>query len=403
MSTTSSTPRIAIIGGGMGGLVLLLTLLRRGIPATVYERDANMNERAHIGSTLDLEWDTGRRALRENGLEEAYLENSRVEGQEVRIGGKDGIPLLHRTPKESDDPKKAKPEIDRSLLRKIMLDALPADVVKWGHALTSADPLDNGQHELTFANGFKTVCDFLVGADGARSRIRPLVSPATPEYVGVNSVEISLAPDVASSPELAEVVQGAGKGSMFAMQDAKMLGTQVSSSGRIRTYVYLHEPAEWTIPSDPAEVRKVLLEKFEGWAPWILKLIEYCDEAAIYQRPLYMLPAGHKWEHVPGVTLIGDAAHLMTPFAAAGANLAMQDAFELGLALAKLSADAKLGARSDALEAAVKEFEENMCARAGRIAEMSTVNLHACVNQSAPQSAIERFMAIVKSGKGEDL
>ncbi|RDX43908.1 FAD/NAD(P)-binding domain-containing protein [Lentinus brumalis] len=398
MSTTPSTPRIAIIGGGMGGLVLLMTLLRRRIPATLYERDADMYVRAHIGSTLDLGWESGRRALRENGLEEAYIANSRPEGQEVRIGGKDGIPILHRTPKESDDEKKARPEIDRSVLRKIMLDAVPADTIKWGHALTSAVPLGNGRHELTFANSFKTVCDFLVGADGARSRVRPLVSSATPVYVGVNSVEISLAPEVAASPELQDVAAAVGKGSMFAMQDSKMLGTQVSSSGRVRTYVYLREPAEWTIPSDPKEVRKVLLEKFEGWAPWIHKLIEHCDDAAIYHRPLYMLPAGHKWEHVPGVTLIGDAAHLMTPFAAAGANLAMQDALELGLALAKLFADGKLGDR-DSLEAAVEEFEQTMCARAGRIAEMSTVNLQACVHPNAPQSAIQRFMEVAKSGE----
>ena len=95
-------------------------------------------------------------------------------------------------------PEDIRPEIDRTILRQILLEACPADAIKWDHALTSAIPLGNGQHELTFANGTKTVCDILVGADGAHSRIRPLVSPVTPFYSGVNGVEISLAPAVAS-------------------------------------------------------------------------------------------------------------------------------------------------------------------------------------------------------------
>ena len=71
---------------------------------------------------------------------------------------------------------------------------------------------------------------------------------------------------------------------MFAMHAGKVLGTQCSSSGRIRTYVYLRASAEWIIPSDPVEVRKVLIEKFEGWAPWILEFIQHCDDAASLWR-----------------------------------------------------------------------------------------------------------------------
>ncbi|KAJ2973716.1 hypothetical protein NUW54_g12015 [Trametes sanguinea] len=66
-STSAQSPRIAIVGGGLAGLVLLLTLSRRGIPATLYERDADSNSRARLGGMLDLEWESGQRALRENG------------------------------------------------------------------------------------------------------------------------------------------------------------------------------------------------------------------------------------------------------------------------------------------------------------------------------------------------
>ncbi|TFK82273.1 monooxygenase [Polyporus arcularius HHB13444] len=394
LQTSATTPRIAIIGGGLGGLTLLLTLSRRGVPATLYERDVSVSVRAHLGGVLDLGWTSGQRALRENGLQDEFMKHSRPEGEEMKIYDASGKLHLHHGVDEGgpqpQKPEDIRPEIDRTILRQILLDACPADAVKWNHALTSAVPLGNGQHELTFANGFKTVCDFLVGADGASSRIRPLVSPVTPFYAGVNGAEISLAPAVASSPELKHVVDAIGQGTMFALQDAKMLGSQVNGDGRIRTYVFFRGPAEWTVPSDPAAARKVLLKKFAGWAPWMLKLIECCDDAAIYPRPLYMLPVGHKWEHIPGVTIIGDAAHQMSPFSGAGANLAMQDALELGLALAKLFADGKAADRA-ALEAAVKEVEVEMCARAARVADMSKTNLDAFVNPGAPQTALDRF------------
>ena len=397
-SQTSTIPRIAIIGGGLGGLSLLLTLSRRGVPATLYERDANASVRAHLGGVLDLGWTSGQRALRENGLEDEFMKHSRPEGEEMRIYDASGKLHLHHGLDEGgprgqpQKPEDIRPEIDRTILRKILLDACPADAIKWDHALTSVVSLGNGQHGLTFANGTKTVCDFLVGADGAHSRIRPLVSPVNPFYSGVNGVEISLAPAVASSPALKDVVDAIGHGTMFALQDAKMLGSQVNGDGRIRTYVFFRAPAEWTVPADPAAARKALLELYEGWAPWMRKLIEFCDDAAIYPRPLYMLPVGHKWAHVPGVKIIGDAAHQMSPFSGAGANLAMQDALELGLALAKLFADGKAGDR-EMLEAAVKDFEAEMCERAGRVAEMSKTNLEAFVNAGAPQTALDRFAA----------
>ena len=67
---------------------------------------------------------------------------------------------------------------------------------------------------------------------------------STHEYVGVSSVETSLAPETTSLPELEDVIKNVGKGSMLAMHDTKVLGTQFSSSGCIRTYIYLRAPAE---------------------------------------------------------------------------------------------------------------------------------------------------------------
>ena len=210
---TPAHPRIAIIGGGLGGLTLLLTLHNRSIPATLYEREASFSSRAHLGGTLDLGYDSGQRALRSNGLAALFAQHSRPEADTSRFADSQKVLGSMNADKDKDqDPRDRRPEIDRSVLRRIILDALPADAVKWGYALASVRPLpgSRGAHELEFANGHTTVCDILVGADGAYSRVRPLVSPAVPLYHGVTGAEISLAPETAKRPELRDTVELVG-------------------------------------------------------------------------------------------------------------------------------------------------------------------------------------------------
>ncbi|KAI8989231.1 monooxygenase FAD-binding protein [Trametes punicea] len=386
-------PRIAIVGGGPSGLVLLLSLFRRGISATLYERDADSNGRARLGGMLDLEWSTGQRALRENGLEEAFKKYSRRDAQEARICGKDGVPILHRKgpdATEVENLEKERPEIDRRVLRQILLDAVPADSIKWDHALVSARQLDasTGQHELTFANGVVTVVDILVGADGAHSRILPLLSSATPTYYGLTGAEISLPPDVVALPENNDISDAVGEGSCYVFEDSKVFVFQRNGDGRIRGYAWHRDALDWALPRDPIQAKKVLLGIYEDWAPWMRKLIEIADEQAIYQRPLFYLPVGHRWEHKPGVTVIGDAAHLMGPFAGAGANIAMLDGLELGLVLADVI-DQGLDVKER--EAAIAAFEEGMCACAEKYAALTMRNFELAMSDDAPLSIASSF------------
>ncbi|KAH9903113.1 monooxygenase FAD-binding protein [Cubamyces lactineus] len=386
---SSAEPRIAIIGGGPSGLVLLLTLFKHGIPAMVYEREVSSDARAHLGGMLDLEWSSGQRALRENGLEELFVKYSRAgDAEETRICGKAGVPLIHRKKEKptNGDLRESRPEIDRRALRELLLGAVPQESVKWGHALASVCLLDEGRHELTFTNGLVTVVDFLVGADGANSRVRLLLSSATLQYHGVTGVEISLSPDSASASENHDVSDAVGMGSCYCGEDNKIFTTQRNGDGRIRAYLWHRNALTWALPNNPKDAKKALLDLFSDWAPWHRKIIELCDESAIYLRPLLYLPIGHCWDHKPGVTLIGDAAHLMSPFAAAGVNLAMLDALELGLVL---GASITSGASVEKRGADIVDWEEQMLERAEKWAALAKRNLETCVSPGAPQSILE--------------
>ncbi|KAH9848581.1 monooxygenase FAD-binding protein [Lenzites betulinus] len=397
MTSFSNPPRIAIIGGGPGGLVLLLTLSKRGVPATLYERDASRDARSHLGGMLDLAWNTGQQALRENGLEGLFKKYSRTDAEETIIGGKDGVPVFHDEGSAPDDNdlSQSRPEIDRRVLLSILHDAVPQDAIKWDHALVSIIPLEDGQHQLTFANGLVTTADLVVGADGAHSRIRPLLSPAVPLYHGVTGAEISLPPSVVALPENRDINEGVGKGTCLLAQDGKIFTLQRNGDGRIRVYAWHRQSLDWVIPSDPKEAKKVLLDLYADWAPWVRKVIEQCDENAIYPRPLFHLVVGHRWEHKPGITIIGDAAHLMSPFAGAGANLAMRDGLDLGLVLAE---SVSKGLSAGEREAALAAWEEGMFARSEEDATSTAKNLEAFIGPGAPHAAVkamEEAMAAV--------
>ncbi|WP_181808132.1 FAD-dependent oxidoreductase [Streptomyces shenzhenensis] len=333
---------VTIIGAGLGGLMLARVLHVHGVPATVYEADASATARAQ-GGLLDIHEHNGRRALQEAGLYEEFRALV-LEGREAtRVLAADGTALFE----EADDGTGGRPEVLRGELRRILLESLPAGTVRWGHKVGAVRALGEGRHEVTFADGTVVTTGLLVGADGAWSRVRPLLSAAVPEYTGTSFVETYLFDADTRHPAAAKAVGG---GAMFALAPGKGIQAHRETGGTLHTYVALRRPQEWftdagfTGPAAPAE--------FAGWAPELTALITDADTAPVL-RPLHTLPAGHRWERVPGVTLLGDAAHLMIPNGE-GANLAMYDGAELGKALA---------AHPDDTEAALTAYEQAMFAR----------------------------------------
>ncbi|MER5479441.1 NAD(P)/FAD-dependent oxidoreductase [Streptomyces sp. NPDC002734] len=348
--------RISIVGAGPGGLTCARILQRHGIQATVHDRDARPEARDQGGS-LDLHADNGQIALREAGLLERFFELARPEGQEMRQLDPSGALTFHRMPEAGE---LFKPEIDRGQLRDMLLDSLHPGTVRWGRGVERVSGPAQGPRRLHFSDGSTTEADLVIGADGAFSRVRPAVSSATPAYSGVSFLEAWFSDVDRRHPEIAELV---GQGGAHAADGERALFAQRNSGDRIRVYIVQRVPADWIAarglrPDDTAGIRALLLEHFAQWSPRLRRMMTD-NEGAYVDRPILALPVPHIWEHSPTVTLLGDAAHLMPPLGV-GVNLAMLDACELALALA----------RAATVDDAVRAYETTMLPRSTETAKM---------------------------------
>ena len=338
---------ISIIGAGLGGLVLARVLHVHGIAATVYEADASAEARKQ-GGQLDIHETNGQVALEAAGLTDAFRALIHKGGATLRMLSPRGEVLLE----QPDDGSDSRPEVLRGDLRRLLLNSLPTDAVRWGKKLADVRPLGQGRHALSFADGSVEETDLVVGADGAWSKIRPLLSDARPRYVGATFVETYLYDADARHPAAAAAV---GAGAMYALTPGKGIVAHREAGGVLHTYVELVRPAEWVhainFGDAPAAVAHVAAE-FHGWAPALTALITDGETAPV-GRMIHSLPDDHRWDRVPGVTLLGDAAHLMAP-SGEGANLAMFDGSELAAAILAHPGD---------LEVALEAFEEAMFTR----------------------------------------
>ncbi len=366
---------IAIIGAGLGGLTLARVLHLHGISATVFEAEASANARAQ-GGMLDIHENNGQSALRTAGLYEGFLGIIHPGGQATRVLDKAGNVLLD----EPDDDTGGRPEVPRGELRRLLLGSLPTDVVRWGHKVKMVSPLGGGRHGLTFADGSTVTTGLLVGADGAWSKVRPLLSEVRPVYVGTTFIETYL---YDSDTRHRASAQAVGGGSLFALAPGRAIQTHREPGGVLHTYAALNKPLDWIAHvdfSDQAAALAQIAREFHGWAPALTALITESDTLPV-PRPIHTLPVGHRWDRIPGVTLLGDAAHLMPP-SGEGANLAMYDGAELGKALA---------ANSGNVEGALRAYEKDLFPRSASEAVEAARMLDVIYGNNAPQSLIDFF------------
>lgn len=360
-----NTP-VAIVGAGLGGLTLARILHVHGIRSTVYEAEPSPTARAQ-GGMLDIHEHTGQSALRAAGLFDAFLGIIHPGGQATRICAPDGTVLLHQ-PDEGAD---GRPEVPRGELRRILLASLPAGTVQWGRKTQAATAVGDGRHCLTFTDGTVATVGLLVGADGAWSKVRPLVSAVTPVYAGTSFVETWLHDSDNRHPATAALV---GSGALFVPTPGRGIAVHREPHGVLHAYIALTRPQSWFTDLDPVQVAAA----FDGWAPALTALITDSDVPPVV-RPLHTLPHAPLWPRVPGVTLLGDAAHLTVP-SGEGANLAMHDGAELAAALV---------AHPGNVEAALAAYEQDLFARSAAAAEGAADVFARCYGDRAPQGLID--------------
>ncbi|KAL1759900.1 hypothetical protein FB107DRAFT_287364 [Schizophyllum commune] len=375
--------RISIIGAGPGGLMLARLLRVQGIRAKVYERDVSATARPKADGLL---------AVKRAGLFDRFRQHARYEGQQTRIFDKTGKLWLDvgADGDRAPDSEQARPEIDRQDLRDMLLESLEADTIQWDHTFDSVAPAPNGGYTLAFRNGRTAAADLVIGADGAWSKVRSTaLTKALPAYTGVYFIDAAIPNIDVAHPSIGTLV---GQGLAFFLGDRKAIIPQRNSGGVLRVYFALKAPQEQAdafsdevLPKGPAAVRDALLENYKGWAPEVLDIVRASEGVEITVRKIFSYPPEHEWQSVEGVTLLGDAAHVMSPFRGVGVNLALADALDLADAIKEGVAGEQNNTEAR-MRKAVQEYEKRVMARAKENLVWSNQSLGVIFSDNAAQA-----------------
>ena len=371
---------------------------RKNLPYTVFEAEESKFARTEGGS-LDIHADSGQLAFKEAGLLDAFKSNSRLEGEAIKL-----LNLEGKVSFDSAGIDRGKPEIDRTKLRDILLGSLEPTYIKWGCKVTKIEQnQQEGHYDIHCANrevskGYNLV----VGADGAWSKVRALVSDVKPFYSGICGLDIWTHDVDNRKPHLSTLV---GQGAAFSFGDGHALMGQRSGDGTIRVYAFVSKPESWIqecgidwsdIRGAKAELARTLFRKW-GDIPKAM-LLDTDDDATL--RQLCMLPIGFRWESKRGITLLGDAAHLMTPFAGVGVNVALTDALELAQALESVvvrgqdrDGTSRVCCVMEHLAGALQGYEEKMCVRAHEAA----IKTYGSLQMLFAANAEEQMVGVMKA------
>lgn len=407
MSSADSRPSIAIVGGGPSGLCLGVLLHKNGIPFTIYELRDKPDDSALMtpSGMLDLHQESGLEAIRACGLWEDFQKHILDCSEELIIMDDHGR-VTHRD--DGGRGSQSRPEIARNTLTHLLLASVPAESIKWEWKLLSSCQTSRDKISLDF--GVKGVVehDFVVGADGAWSKIRNLVTTVQPHYGGIQYLTLDILNASTRYPTLSALV---GSGSCFILGSKKGIVSHRGVQDSIRLYIGVSKEDETpfytsSIVSEAGTLRKALVESpdlFNAWSKQVKNLI-FCavDETVaaanatemFEPKPMYMLPIGSEWEAQPGIAIIGDAAHLMMPWAGEGVNLALWDSLDLANTIIQSWDKAESAAEFQRIMTPlVSEFDAKMFERSTRAAKETWQNAKMLFSDDGAQTMADMMGA----------
>lgn len=405
-------PKIAIAGGGPAALTLGALLHQRSIPFKIIDLRPKPTaaELDQPSGMLDLHVESGQAAIRACGLWDKFLPLTADCEESMVVADKDGT-VLHA----DEGGLASRPEIARHNITRLMLEVVPQEAIHWKHKILSARREDEstGKTTLELQNNQGEIVsdtfDLVVGADGAWSKVRALLTDIKPEPSKLHYVTLIIKNISTRFPALAKLV---GKGTYMALANGHGLASQRGPQDSSMVTFFINDSdvgvdhvAKLT-ELTAAELRRALLEDdrlFGEYGPKLKELANTAFDEEIMERgtrakldikPLVALPAGYQWESKSGVTLIGDAAHVMLPTAGEGVNCAMWDALDLSEIIIQAWEQAHHGPWTfrEVLDPLMRDFEEKMLTRSGEFSREAAGNAEMMFGKDGAQGMMN-FMA----------
>ena len=338
--------KIAIIGGGPVGLTTARILQINGADVTVYVRDLNAQARTS-GGTLDIHLNSGQLAIQKADLMDKFYQYARPTGE--KMADMHGNITAEEMPNETNAY--ARPEIDRNDLRKIMLENLQDGTVIWNTQLINIEK-SGEQYHLEFKNGKSATADFVIVANGGRSKARKFVTDKKSQLSGTYIIQGEIENPDRDYPEFKLKY---GTGNVMAMGEHKMFYTHTLRDGSVHFGVSFKADEEWILNNgidfkNDTAVIAFLNKTFENWGDDYKTF--FAASTDFSGLPLRLFSLEESWKEHSNITLVGDAAHLMPPFAGEGVNMGLLDAYHLTENLTN--------GNFENLQSAIDDYEQKM-------------------------------------------